>query len=285
MANAQVVIEKNPELGQPVSMANAQVVIEKNPELGQSVSMAQTHAEFATNVPSVVQSGKLEDSALNNVSRVEQAIIELPQSIQSIPSAQIPSPPSELQSKPMIQNAEPTNSSNSLSSSFKRLEMEMLQNVNQAQRQMMQTKSAAEIDNNSSSSRTSQDRSKRKSLEKRKLRSFATDLAMREFWKQRLEEMQCIDEEVVDFKDQSIPAQRCKEIFDAEKKHLGLNHIFCDGSAILTLSQAAELLVLELAKRSYFSRENPEDKSPIKVEDVLIAIRDHEVFDLFAEHL
>lgn len=100
-----------------------------------------------------------------------------------------------------------------------------------------------------------------------------------------LQEMHNIDEETIDFNDQSIPLQRCKEIFDAEKKHLNLSNIHCDSSAVVTMSKVCEMLVLELVKRSLLSRENPEDRSSIKVDDVLNAIRDNELYDLFSEHL
>lgn len=58
-----------------------------------------------------------------------------------------------------------------------------------------------------------------------------------------------------------------------------------DGSGVVTMSKICELLILEMTKRSLLSRENVEDKSPINVQDVLNAIRDQEIYDLFAEHL
>lgn len=129
------------------------------------------------------------------------------------------------------------------------------------------------------------DRNRRAAHKPKHIHVHNVQTQMRDFWKQVLEDVHDMDEETMDFKEQNVPLKYCKDMFEAEKRHCRATNIHCDGSAVVTMSKISELFVLEIVKRSLLSRTNPDDVSPIGVRDVLNAIRDHDPYDLFAEHL
>lgn len=129
------------------------------------------------------------------------------------------------------------------------------------------------------------DRNRRAAYKPKHMHVHNVQVQMRDFWKQVLEDVHDMDEETMDFKEQNVPLKFCKDLFEAEKRHYRATNIHCDGSAVVTMSKISEIFVLEMVKRSLLSRTNADDASPIGVRDVLNAIRDHDPYDLFAEHL
>lgn len=129
------------------------------------------------------------------------------------------------------------------------------------------------------------DRNRRAAYKPKHMHVHNVQVQMRDFWKQVLEDVHDMDEETMDFKEQNVPLKFCKDLFEAEKRHCRATNIHCDGSAVVTMSKISEIFVLEIVKRSLLSRTNADDASPIGVRDVLNAIRDHDPYDLFAEHL
>jgi hypothetical protein len=77
--------------------------------------------------------------------------------------------------------------------------------------------------------------------------------------------MNKLDETDTNFSENIIPLDTCQTWIQQEKQHALLQQMKIQKSAPIILSKIVELFILELTKRSAYSRNNIFDRSPLKV--------------------